>query len=153
MFELKPYRKNDYDLTYNPFKELETFERSFFNDPFFNNFFTRGSLASFRTDIIDKNDSYLLEAELPGFDKKDISLNISGDTLTIEAEHRDEHKEKTKKDGYMHIERYSGHYSRSFDVSEIDTDNIKAKYENGILTLTLPKKEPTVPEARRLEIE
>lgn len=150
MFAIRPYRKNDY-ITYNPFEELEALERSFFSDPFIDFFGNR--TAAFGTDISDNGDSYLIEADLPGFNKKDIEISISGDTLTVLAKRNAENSEKDKDGKYLRIERRSGEYRRSFDLSSVDADNIKAKYENGVLSLTLPKKQPALPETRTLEIE
>ena len=152
MFELKPYRKNNnHAVAYNPFHEMEDFERAFFGSPF-SSFFRSGDLAEFKTDITDEGDHYKLEADLPGFDKKDIHLDINNDTLSIRAERHSE-KETKDKDKYICSERSWGSYVRQFDVSAVDADNIHAKYENGVLTLTMPKKSNTQPEAKRLEIE
>ena len=148
MFEIRPYRKNS-QISYNPFREMEELERSFFGEPFFRS----GDIAEFKTDISDQGDSFLLEADLPGFEKKDIHLDLSGDTLSINAERHSEHELKEKKDKYIRIERSYGKYSRQFDVSAIDVDHITAKYENGVLRLTLPKKHETQPESHHLEIE
>lgn len=152
MFELTRRNNNHPINTYNPFRELEEFERSFFFNPF-GSFFGTTSLAEFKTDVTDEGDHYLLEADLPGFDKKDIQLDVNGDTLTIHAERRSKVEEKDKKERIVRIERSYGAYSRSFDISGVDTDGIKAKYDNGVLKLTLPKKQPSLPEGRRLEIE
>ncbi len=152
MFELSPYHKSKNSLSYNPFREMEELERHFFGEPFAG-FFRNADLAEFKTDLTDEGDSYLLEADLPGFDKNDIHLDVSGNTLTINAQRRSEHEQKDKKNKYVHLERSYGSYSRAFDVSAVDTDNIKAKYENGVLKLTMPKKEQTLPESRQLEIE
>ncbi|MDD6276405.1 MAG: Hsp20/alpha crystallin family protein [Clostridia bacterium] len=152
MFELRPYRKNSNKMSYNPFREMEEFERKFFEDPFAG-FFENADIAEFKTDIKDQGDSYLLEADLPGFDKKDIHLDLSNDVLTINAERHSEHEEKDKKNKYVRCERSYGRYSRQFDVSAIDTDNIKAKYKDGVLALTLPKKDTGEPESKHLEIE
>lgn len=151
MFELRPYTRRNNVSYYNPFREMEEFEKKFFSDPFF----TSGSdsLTEFKTDIKDNGDSYLLEADLPGFAKEDIKLDIDGDCLTISAERHSEHEEKDKKGKYVRCERSYGSYSRSFDVSGINTDEIKAKYDNGVLKLTMPKKETVLPASRRLEIE
>ena len=151
MFELRPYRRNNNIASYNPFREMEDFEKAFFGDPF-GGFFRNGDIAEFKTDITDEGDHYTLEADLPGFDKKDISLDINGDTLTINAERRSEKKVK-EKDKYIRSERSYGKYVREFDVSSVDTEKIKAKYDNGVLTLKLPKKNGSLPEARHLEIE
>ena len=153
MFELKPYRKNELHnaMYYDPFREMEEMERRFMRDPFA--MFDCNDLAMFKTDISDRGDAYLLETDLPGFDKKDIRLDLNGDTLTIRAERHSESEQKEHKDKYLRVERSYGSYSRAFDVSLIDTENIKAKYEDGVLKLTLPKKQKVEPAKRTLEIE
>ncbi len=152
MFELRPYRRHQNEIAYNPFREMEEFEKRFFSDPF-GSFIGSGDIAEFKTDITDEGDHYVLEADLPGFDKKDINLDLSGNTLTINAERHSEHEEKDKKQKYVCVERSYGKYSRQFDVSSVNTDGIKATYENGVLKLTLPKKQEALPETQHLEIE
>ena len=110
-------------------------------------------LAEFKTDVTDEGDHYLLEADLPGFDKKDITLDINGDILTVHAERHSKVEEKDKKDKVIRMERSYGSYSRQYDISGVKADEIKAKYDNGVLKLTLPKKEETLPASKRLEIE
>ena len=95
----------------------------------------------------------MLEADLPGFDKKDINIDVNGDYLTIKAERHSEHEDKKKKDSYIRCERSYGSYCRSFDVTGIDTEKIAAKYDNGVLTLTMPRKDPQQPASRQLTIE
>lgn len=151
MFELTR-RNNNRINSYNPFRELEEFEKNFFGNSF-GSFFGSQDLAEFKTDVTDEGDHYLLEADLPGFDKKDIQLDISGDTLTVCAERHSKYEEKDKKEKVVRIERSYGSYSRSFDISGIDAEQIKAKYDNGVLMLTLPKKQVPLPESRHLEIE
>ncbi len=142
MFGLTPYERKGFDL-FNAFRD---FEKDFFGE---------GSLmtTSFRTDIQDDGNKYILEAELPGFSKDDINIDISNDYLTISAERRSENEEKDKDGRYIRKERYYGSFKRSFDVSNVNTDAIDAEYKNGILKLNLPKKEVTQPTARRLEIK
>ncbi len=154
MYELRPYRKGAHGsaLSYNPFREMEELERRFFGAPF-ESYFRSADLAEFKTDIWDQGNSYLLEADLPGFDKKDIQLDISGDTLTIQAERHAQYEDSDKKNPYVHMERSYGKYSREFDVSMVDTDKINAKYDNGVLRLIMPKKQTAEPEARHLDIE
>ncbi len=151
MFELRPFHRNQ-DITYNPFKAMEDFEKRFFEDPF-TGFFQNGDIAEFKTDISDQGDSYLLEADLPGFDKKDIHLDVQGNVLTINAQRHSKHEEKDKKGSYVRLERSYGQYSRQFDISGIDPKGIKAKYTDGVLRLTMPKKQPQLPESHTLEIE
>ena len=163
MFELTRRNSNHPINTYNPFRELEEFERNFFRQmdemerrffgPAFDDFFRSQELVAFKTDVTDEGDHYLLEADLPGFDKKDIQLDVNGDTMTVHAERRSKVEEKDKKDKIIHIERSYGAYSRSFNISGVDADGIKAKYDNGVLKLTLPKKQGVSPAGRHLEIE
>ena len=152
MFELRPYRRHNNEIAYNPFREMEELERKFFEEPFAP-FFRSGDIAEFKTDITDEGDHYVLEADLPGFDKKDIHLDLSDNTLTINAERHSQHEENDKRQKYVRVERSYGRYSRQFDVSSVDTDGIKAKYENDVLSLTLPKKQQALPESKHLEIE
>lgn len=109
-------------------------------------------LRAFRTDIRNEDDRYLLEAELPGFDKDDISLDLSEGILTIRAEHKSETEEKDQNGHYLRKERYYGSLTRSFDVSGIDEEKISAAYENGVLKLSLPKAQPVLPEKRTIAI-
>ena len=144
MFEIIPFDHRMNRLaTYKPFRDFDEFERSFFGD---------GSMVSaFSTDVKDVGDAYVLEAELPGFRKEDINLEIKNDCLCISAEHREDRDDKN--DNYVKRERYYGSYSRNFDVSGINTEDIEAEYNDGVLTLKLPKKAETVPEARKLLIK
>ena len=142
MFELMPfgYRRVS---AYNPFRDFEEMSRSFWDN---------ANVTAFRTDITEKDGNYILEADLPGFKKEEISVDIDKDCLTITAEHKSEEKEENT-DSYIRRERYYGSYTRSFNVKGIDTEAISAAYNDGVLTLTMPKKEPEVPAARRLEIQ
>ena len=142
MFELMPfgYRRVS---AYNPFRDFEEMSRSFWDN---------NNVSAFRTDITEKDGKYVLEADLPGFKKEDISVDIDKDCLTITAEHKSEEKEENA-DSYIRRDRYYGSYTRSFNVKAIDTEAITAAYNDGVLTLTMPKKEPEVPAARRLEIK
>ena len=148
MFELRPYRKNNSVSYYNPFRDMESFEKAFFGDPYY-----RNALAEFKTDITDEGDHFLLEADMPGFEKNDIHLDVSGDTLTIKAERLTKNKTEDKKDRYVFSERSYGSYSRSFDITGIDAAGIKAAYADGVLRVTLPKQKEVPASSRRLEIE
>ena len=152
MFGLTTRNNNQGLRTYNPFREMEEFEKAFFPNPF-GSFWGNAGLEEFKTDVTDEGDHYLLEADLPGFEKKDITLDIQGNTLTVHAERHSRVEEEDQKDKVIRMERSYGSYTRSFDVSGVDTNHINAKYDNGVLRLTLPKAEPTLPAGRRLEIE
>lgn len=151
MFDLKPYERQNHVSSYHPFHDMDAFERNFFSNPF--GFFDSRALSEFKTDITDNGGEYVLESDLPGFKKEDIGLEIDGDILTIRAERHSEHEDTDKKNQYVRCERSYGLYSRQFDVSGIDTENIKAKYDNGVLTLTLPKRTESSSSPKHVEIE
>ena len=111
-----------------------------------------GDVSQFRCDIQDQGDRFLLEAELPGFKKENIKIDLNGNNLTISASHNSETEERDQKNGYIRRERKFGSFSRSFDVSGIDVSKIDAEYTNGILALTLPKKQPEIPAATSINI-
>ena len=114
-----------------------------------------GTMAvnSCRTDIRDEGDKYIMESELPGFEKDDIKIDINGSQLVISAEHKTENDEKADDGKYIRRERTFGSYKRTFDIAEVDENGISAEYKNGVLILELPKKKPVEPVARRLEIK
>lgn len=144
MFEMTPFEKTYRNVFgRNPFAELE---KELFNN-------SVSKLADFQTDVQDLGDSYLLEADLPGFDKKDIKIEINDHRLTIKAERRQNTEHKDDKTGYVRQERTFGSFSRSFDINQIDEGAISAAYENGVLKLTLPKLKEAVPEQKMIEIQ
>lgn len=149
MFEIIPMTHFNRS-SWNPFAEMDNLARAIFDEPFFS---AKAQIRPFRTDIRKTDEGFVLEADLPGFDKKDISVGIEGDVLTIKAHRSSESEDKDKKDSFVRIERSYGSYERSFDVSGIDTENMGAKYENGVLTLVMPTKEPVTPPSRQLTIE
>ena len=146
MFELIPFdRRGSRVSVYDPFRMFDEMERSLFNGG------SNSALASFRTDVTDTGDAFVLDAELPGFKKEDIKIDIENDCLTISAERKVENKDE--KDNYIKRERLYGSFSRSFDVSGINVDGIEAAYNDGVLAVTLPKKAAEIPASRRLEIK
>ena len=99
-------------------------------------------------DLSETKDGFILKAELPGLDAKDIDVSLSGNILTIKGERK---KEEEKKDEHHHyVERSYGSFQRSFQLPvEVNGDKIEATFDKGILKVTLPK----VQEARKKEIE
>ncbi len=143
MFELTPFVKRNNAAVYDPFRLFDEMER---------NFFKGSSIGEFRADIRDTGDAYELEADLPGVKKEDIQVELDNNYLTISAERHVEKDEKDKKGNYVRRERSYGSYSRSFDVTGVQTDQITAEYTDGVLKLRLPKKQESLPTTRRLEI-
>jgi len=141
MFELTPRVFGRPSLSFfDPFRELDNMERRFLAT----------KRPTFRTDVRDTGDSYVLEAELPGFKKEDITAEIKGGYLTVKAEHSSENN--SDDDGYIRRERTRSSYQRSFDLSGIDAEKISAEYKDGILSLTLPKEKVVVEEGKKLQI-
>ena len=135
MFDLIPFAAKSRDL-------FDSFDRRFWND-------SAAALGDFRTDITEEGDKYVLEAELPGFKREDISIDVEDDRLTITAKATAEENGKN----YVHRERRSAVYQRSFSISNIETGAITAAYTDGILTLNLPKMQPKTAESRKIQIQ
>jgi HSP20 family protein len=102
-------------------------------------------------DVFENENGYVLKAELPGVNKDDINLDINNKALTLKGEKKFE--EKTEKDNYVRIERSYGSFTRTFALPDkVDTENIKANYKDGVLEITLPKKEEAKPKEIKVEI-
>jgi len=102
-------------------------------------------------DVVEDDKNYLITAELPGMEEKDIDLSVSDDMLTIKAEKKEERDET--KDNVRVSERRFGSYQRSFSLPPgILADKISAKSKNGVLEITLPKSDVKKPEARKIDI-
>ena len=146
MFGITPYRRWQNQMP-------RMFDWGF--DKMFNamleEFDDRFSYYPVRVDIKEKDKEYLLEAEIPGVNKEQINLKIKDDILTIAVEGKEEIKEE--KENYIRQERRYGSFKRSFYVEDVDQENIKAKFKNGILEIKLPKKEPTSQKENRISIE
>lgn len=140
MFGLTPFRSNYYVSAYDPFKEMEEFERRFFGQ----------RTPAMKTDIRETENAYILESDLPGFTREDIHAEIKNGYLTIRAERKSESEDNNE--NYLRRERGFGSFSRTFDLEGIDADAISASFKNGVLTLELPKLAPKAEEAKKLEI-
>lgn len=144
MFNLSPYRKQNTLQSFDPFGVFDSLDRNFFGGK---------DLGTFHTDITDNGKAFVLEADLPGVKKDDIKIDLNDGYMTISAERHSNYEEKDKAGNYVRCERSYGTFSRSFDTDGIDAAAISAKFDNGVLTLTMPKLTETVPTTRRLEIE
>ncbi len=131
----------------DPLKMLE----DVFNDkvsPFFSSMIT----PSFKVDISEDDKAIYVSADMPGIVKEDVKVSMEDDVLCISAERKQEEEEKKK--GYHRIERTWGSMSRSFTVGDnVDSENIDAAYDNGVLKITLPKKEPEPKKGKEIEVK
>ena len=133
MFSLVPFRMNALD-------------RSLWND--LDMFPTK--MSSFKTDITENDQEYMLEADLPGFNKEAIQLEMADNCLTIRAKKDDTSKETG--DNYLRKERFWGEMSRSFIFEDVKEEEIKAEFKDGVLKVVLPKKEPVQNKVRKIEL-
>lgn len=140
MFDLMPFRKNENSI----FSYLDDLEKNFFGG-------LSADVSQFRTDVVDKGDHYELQADLPGFSKEEIQIDVNGGTMTVRAEHNEEKEEK--KENYVRRERRYGSFARRFDLTGIQPEEISAEYKDGVLSLKLPKAEPKVPAARQIQVK
>ena len=125
------------------------FGENMFDDLFEDNFFGAhnplyGQHAKnlMKTDINEKDGNYELAVDLPGFKKDEINLDIKDGYLTITAQKGLDKDEEDKKGHVIRRERYAGVCQRSFFVGDVKPENVKAKYESGVLTINVPKEEP-----------
>lgn len=111
-----------------------------FKDPFFSR--RENQNAVMKTDIREKDGDYLMDIDLPGFSKDDISAELNDGYMTVTAKKEENNDEKDDKGNYIHRERYSGSCSRRFYVGDISEADIKASFKDGTLHLEIPKEEP-----------
>ena len=109
-----------------------------FRDPFFTN---SNNTKLMKTDIQEKDNNYILDMDLPGYEKEDIKAQLKDGYLTITAQKNTSNDDKDEEGNYIRRERYCGKCSRSFYVGDsIKEEDIKANFNNGILELTFPKE-------------
>ena len=150
MFGIIPFKTNNSN-------EKGSYEGSLFDD-FFNSDFLapvemgmNKEMNQFKTDIKETDKEYLISADLPGVEKKDISVNYKNKYLVISAKRNEEYDEK--KDNYVRKEKSYGEFSRSFYFDNIEADKINAKFENGVLKVELPKEVEKEEKGSSIEIK
>ena len=105
-----------------------------------------------RVDINETEKNVIIEAELPGIEKKDVKVEVKDNLLTISGERTRE--KKTENTENCCVERHYGKFERSFSLGDtVDADKVTAAYKNGILTLNLPKKEAALPKEISIEVK
>ena len=146
MFGLVPFKFNNGEN--NKGLTLNDMFNDFFNDDMLSEFNSGGS---FKTDIKETPEEYIVHAELPGVKKEDINIDYTNNYLTISARRNNEYEEK--KENYIKRERSYGSISRGFYINNVDKSLIKAKFDNGVLNIELPKKEISSNNSNRILIE
>ena len=113
--------------------------RKFYLDDIFDEMMLPKKEQHMKCDIYEKDGNYHIEMDVPGFDKKDISLEVKNGYLNVTAHRKSE--EDVKEKNYIRKERSYGKFQRSFYVGDLDEDKIEASFNNGTLTVVIPKKE------------
>lgn len=135
-----PRKRNEFDL---------------FDDMFMEPFFDRKESRIMKTDIKEKGDNYIIDVDLPGYEKENIEIEMENGYLKVTAKTSKDVDESNEEEKYVHKERFYGECSRSFYVGEnLKEEDIKAAFKNGILTLTFPKeKQKQLEEKKRIQID
>lgn len=144
-------------VKYNPFKDLRTMQEEM--NHLLDLAWNRESGEELSegvwqppVDIYENNDAVVIKAEVPDIDQKDIEVRIENNTLTLRGERKQ--NSDIKKENYHRVERYYGHFQRSFTLPPtINQDNIQASCDRGVLTITLPKMEGATPKQIKVEIK
>lgn len=133
------FGENLFDKWMNSFSLKNFWDDS--NFPFWN----KEDRGLMKTDVKEENGNYLVDMELPGFNKEDVKLQLQDGYLTISATNNISKEAKDKEGNYIRRERYTGQCTRTFYVGDdISEEDIKAKFDNGILKLSIPKKEAKI---------
>lgn len=144
-------------VRWEPFRDLLTTQKEL--DRLFREAFTPGfgeGEISTRTwappvDIFENENNIVLKAELPGVDPKDVEVRVEDNTLYLKGERK--FAKETKEENYHRVERSYGSFARSFSLpNSIDADKVAAEYKDGLLTLTLPKREETKPKTIKIDV-
>jgi len=143
-------------VRYDPFRDLRTLQEEvnrLFTGNHTRNFdeegIARGAWSP-SVDIYENKEQIVLEAELPGMNRDDFDLSVENNVITLRGERHFEKKDET--DNYHRVERAYGSFTRSFTLpNTVSADGATAEYKNGVLRVTLPKREET--KARRIEIK
>ncbi len=135
-----PRKRNDFDL---------------FEDMFADPFFERKESRLMKTDIKEKKDKYIIDVDLPGYEKENIEIEMENGYLKVTAKASKNIDESDEEEKYIHKERFYGECSRSFYVGDnVKEDDVKASFKNGILSLCIPKEEPKkLEEKKKIQID
>lgn len=148
MFGLTPYGKNqNLSRQHDPW-DFGGFMEDFFKDSAFPAFYGGRDI---KVDIREDEKEYIVEAELPGANKDEINIDLHNDQLTISVQKNEQVNEE--QNNYIRRERRSSSLSRSFYIENVMEENVNAKFENGLLTIVLPKREPGTEGRRKIQID
>ena len=132
MLRLVPYYGNTLRKSYSTMNDMiDSFFKTSFNDEVYD---------SFKVDVVQEEDRYLVSCDLPGIDKENIQIEVEDGVLTIAVKFEEEKEEKDEKANYLHRERRMINSSRRIRLNDIDEEKIEATMDKGVLTINLPIK-------------
>ena len=148
MFDMVPFRRNNNSIAKRGDYFNQLFD-NFFDDDFFApaNYISN----SFRVDLKETDDEYMIEADLPGINKDAIDISYENNYITISAKRNDSVEDK--RDDYVRRERRYGEFKRSFYIDNVNEDNINAEFKDGVLKVSLPKKDKNKTNKRKINIK
>ncbi|CAA7602161.1 Hsp20/alpha crystallin family [Acididesulfobacillus acetoxydans] len=146
MFGLTPYRRGAIQVPEN-LLPVESLFANFFSDPFFSSI--PWGMSGMKVDIKDTEKAYVLEADIPGIKKEDLRLEFDNGCLSIAVERAED--TKSEQDKYLRQERRFTSAARTFAFDDVEPEQISAHYENGVLRVTLPKKDVSA-KAQQIQI-
>ncbi len=148
---LVPYGRRNKSLSQKPQSafDIDSMFDNFFGDSFMPAIFTGDN--QMKVDIKENEKEYIVEADMPGVKKEEINVELNDDRLTIAVERNEEVNEE--KENYIRRERRCGSYCRNFAVENVKNEEIAAKFENGVLSIVLPKKEEEAKKSSKIEIK
>lgn len=117
---------------------MDLIPRNFFTNDFFDDFMSLKE-NKMKCDIYEKDNMYHIEVDIPGFNKEKIKIEVNNDFLIITAEKQNEINNDNENKNYIHRERTYGKYQRTFYLKNLDSNNINASFENGVLKIIVPK--------------
>jgi HSP20 family protein len=156
MFDLIPWRRREVGMApersaVDLWREMDNLFDRFFGDmPWLGRSMPRQFFPAF--DISENDNDFVVKAELPGVDPKEVDINLTGNLLTIKGEKKDEGEET--RENFHRVERSYGSFSRSFQLPcEVLEDKIEAQYKNGVLDLRIPKAEKAKRKSVKIEVK
>ena len=133
----------------DPFRELASFFENF-SGPTGKDQLTSGSFVP-PVDVYEDEHSLILKLEVPGVNEEDLNVSVENDTLTVQGERKFEKEEK--EENYRRVERQYGTFTRTFTLPQtVDSENVSANYDKGVLKITLPKKAEAKPKQIKVNV-
>ena len=149
MFDLTPFRKkSSLSRGNSDFWDIDGMFQNIFNDSVFPAFYSNS--GQMKVDIRENENEYIIDAELPGINKEEVNIELNDNNLIISVSKNQEVNED--KENFIRRERHQSSMTRSFYVENVENEKVDAKFDNGILSINLPKREPGSPKNKKIEI-